>query len=196
MTKRAGVDARPDRRHILPEQPPLPSFSGIDVGHGDPMGRHPTGDPFEQDEETLHPPGLNRGNAEPMHGVQDQGDARAPRGPAAEDTGFRAVSMHDDRFEAAQQPNQLDKRQQIADGVNATAKRRHDDGLDAGQPAGFFGQQAAGTGQKDGTKPRSIQMRHDIQSNFLGATQFELGDDVADRVHDALRRIDVEHPAR
>ena len=160
------------------------------------MGRHPTGDPFEQDEETLHPSGLNRGDAEPMHGVQDQGDARAPRGPAAEDTGFRAVSMHDDRFEAAQQPNQLDKRQQIADGVNATAKRRHDDGLDAGQPAGFFGQQAAGTGQKDGTKPRSIQMRDGVQRHFLGSAQFELRDDMTDGVHETLRRTVAGQPAR
>jgi hypothetical protein len=91
--------------------------------------------------------------------------------------------MHDGGLQPAQQGNQVNEGQHVADGVNASSKRRHDDGLDAGQPFGFFRQQAAGTGHKDGTKSRTIQMRDGVQRHFLGSAQFEFRDDMADGLH-------------
>ena len=104
--------------------------------------------------------------------------------------------MDDRRLHAAQYCHQVHKGQEVADRVDATAERGNDEGLDAREPASLFGEHPAGTGHQDGTKPRAIQMRHGIERDFLCSTQFQLGDDVADRIHATPKRTGAAPPAR
>ena len=78
--------------------------------------------------------------------------------------------MHDGRLHAAQQPDQVQERHQVADRVDTTAESGHNDEVHARQSAGFLREESAGAGHQHRMKSGAIEMGNRIQRDFLRAT--------------------------
>jgi hypothetical protein len=112
--------------------------------------------------------------------VDDGRDARQVSRPAAEDSRFRRVGVHDVGPHGAKEGRQADQGAEVAPRLRRANQLRNEEGAEIGSRLRLVIEQPAAARHQGRLEAAAIQVRHRVERVLLGAAQLQERDDVAD----------------